>query len=45
LGDTDLLELAREEANALFTKDPLLQNFPLLEKKVSQLWNTEGDLS
>jgi ATP-dependent DNA helicase RecG len=45
LRDTDLLELAREEANQLFAKQPTLAGYPLLSEKVSQLWNTEGDIS
>jgi len=45
LGDTDLLELAREEANTLFQLDPNMSHYPLLMGKVAELWNTEGDLS
>ncbi|MEI6045740.1 MAG: ATP-dependent DNA helicase RecG, partial [Chloroflexota bacterium] len=47
IGDTRLLELAREEATALFELDPTLSNpeHTLLADKVAKLWNVEGDLS
>lgn len=47
VNDTQLLELARKEANALFEIDPELSNpeHSRLARKVADLWNIEGDLS
>jgi ATP-dependent DNA helicase RecG len=47
VNDTYLLEIAREEADQLFKRDPDLTHpqHALLKTKVAQLWNVEGDLS
>lgn len=47
VNDTQLLELARKEANALFEKDSELSapEHSRLAQKVAELWSVEGDLS
>jgi ATP-dependent DNA helicase RecG len=47
LGDTPLLEKARQEAKALFREDPNLTHpdHRLLARKVREFWGGEGDLS
>jgi len=47
LGDTPLLEKARQEAKALFQEDPNLTHpdHRLLARKVREFWGGEGDLS
>jgi ATP-dependent DNA helicase RecG len=47
LGDTPLLEKARQEAKALFEEDPRLTHpdHRLLARKVREFWGGEGDLS
>ena len=47
LSDTRLLELARQEAQHIFEKDPELQQpqHRLLARQVANFWKTESDLS
>jgi ATP-dependent DNA helicase RecG len=47
LGDTPLLEKARQEAKVLFAEDPNLTHpdHRLLARKVREFWGGEGDLS
>jgi ATP-dependent DNA helicase RecG len=47
LGDTPLLELARQEAQDIFQVDPELAypDHRLLARKVEGFWSGEGDLS
>ncbi len=47
LGNTRLLELARQEAKAIFAEDPALDHpdHRLLARRVDDFWHSEGDLS
>ena len=47
LGNTKLLELARQEAKAILAQDPALDHpdHRLLARRVDEFWHGEGDLS
>jgi ATP-dependent DNA helicase RecG len=47
LGNTKLLELARQEAKTIFAEDPTLDHpdHRLLARRVDDFWHGEGDLS